>query len=132
MKPSPFLKRTATRFVTMIALCTVSVTSKAARESELKDLSINGGVQNGKARLIIEGQLFGPGQEANPLFATTLEQLVAVNRERQTHPLPATFDVLQGNPKEFTLALSGDGEIRKVTGEVLQDWSIREETNGTR
>jgi hypothetical protein len=109
MKPSPSLNRTVTRFLTIIGLFAASGISQAASETEMQDLSINGGVQNGKARLTIEGQLFGPGQEANPLFATTLEQLVAVNREKQSHTITATFDVLQGNPKEFTLTLTGEG-----------------------
>jgi len=106
--------------------------ARAASEAELKDLSIAGGVQNGKARLIIEGSLFGGPQQATALYATTLEQLIGVTREKQTHSIKATFDLLQGDPKEFTLTLSGEGEINKVTGEGIQDWSVRQETNGTR
>ena len=30
------------------------------------------------------------------------------------------------------LTITGDGEIKQVTGDNLQDWSVRQETNGTR
>src|SRR4051812_16294212 len=72
-------------FTGAVALLAVALTAPAATETELKDLAINGGVQNGKARLIIEGQLFGGQDQTNALFATTLEQLIAISREKQTH-----------------------------------------------
>ena len=48
------------------------------------------------------------------------------------HAVNATFDILQGTPKELTLTLTGEGEIKSVMGEQLQDWSVRQETNGFR
>jgi hypothetical protein len=102
-------------------------------EAQLKDLSISGGVQDGKARLVIEGFLDGTsGEKTNFLFATALQHSIHVSRDKQTHTIAATFEVLQGEPREFILAISGEGEIKKVTGDALQDWSVREETNGTR
>jgi hypothetical protein len=55
-----------------------------------------------------------------------------VEREKQTHTIAATFDILQGDPREVALTISGEGEIKSVTGEHLQDWSVRQETNGVR
>src|SRR5439155_17569041 len=49
-----------------------------------------------------------------------------------TQSIIATLDILEGDPRELALALSGGGEIRQVTGKDLQDWSVRQETNGTR
>src|SRR3954463_753141 len=111
MNPSHYSRSLLNRLLLIlagaVALVAGSLTAPAATETELKDVSINGGVQNGKARLIIEGQLFGSGQDqTNALFATTLEQLIAISREKQTHTITATFDLLQGHPKEFTLTLS--------------------------
>jgi hypothetical protein len=105
----------------------------AAAQAELKDLSIDGGVQDGKARLVIEGHLTGIGRESEKVvYATALQHAIHISREKQTHTIAATFEILQGEPKELTLTISGDGEIKKVTGDALQDWSVREETNGTR
>jgi hypothetical protein len=102
-------------------------------QTELKDLSINGGVQDGKARLIIEAQLQGLTADKDKLlFSTTLQHLWQIAREKHTHTITATLDVLQGEPKEFPLTITGPGEIKKVTGENLQDWSIRQETSGAR
>src|SRR5258706_6720794 len=71
--------------------------------AELKDVAINAGVQDGKARLVIEGFLNGIGEEKTKvLFATSLEQTIRVTRENEEHIIKATFDILQGEPKELT------------------------------
>ncbi len=46
--------------------------------------------------------------------------------------IAVTLDILQGDPKELPLTISGEGEIKQVTGEALQDWSIRQEPDGGR
>src|SRR5688572_14330757 len=115
-----------------ILLVLFSLSSRGA-QTELKDLSINGGVQDGKARLVIEAQLHGlTGDKDKLLFSTTLQHVWQIAREKHTHTIAATLDVLQGEPKEFPLTITGPGEIKKVTGENLQDWSVRQETSGVR
>ncbi|MDB6030349.1 MAG: hypothetical protein JWM16_687, partial [Verrucomicrobiales bacterium] len=102
-------------------------------EKELRDFSINGGVQDGKARLVIEAQVQGLGEDkAKLLYATALEQAIQVSREQISHTVRANFEILQGEPKEILLTLQGEGEIKKVEGSNLQDWSVRQETNGVR
>ncbi len=109
------------------------VAPASGAEAELKDLSINGGIQDGKARLVIETQLHGLTEDkSKSLFATELQHTIRITREKQAHTMVATFDILQGEPKELSLTITGEGEIKKVTGDNLQDWSVREETNGTR
>ena len=115
-----------------ILLVLFSLSSYSA-QTELKDLSINGGVQDGKARLVIEAQLQGlTGDKDKVLFSTTLQHVWQIAHEKHTHTIAATLDVLQGEPKEFPLTITGPGEIKKVTGENLQDWSVRQETGGAR
>src|SRR6187402_1857897 len=102
--------------------------SSYCAQTELKDLSINGGVQDGKARLVIEAQLQElTGDKEKTLFSTTLQHVLQIGREKHTHTIVATLDVLHGEPKEFPLTITGVGEIKKVTGENLQDWSVRQE-----
>src|SRR5262245_64471980 len=73
-----------------------------------------------------------PVSTAQTAFATTLEQSIQVSRDKLTQNILATLDVFSGSAREFPLKIQGQGEIRQVTGEMLQDWSVRQETNGTR
>ncbi len=116
------------------ALLTFALAAAApAATAELKDLSINGGVEDGKARLVIEAQLAGLGADPQALlFASSLQQIVQVSRERLDHVLRVNIEILQGPARELIFNLAGDGEITKVSGAALQDWSVRQETNGVR
>lgn len=129
------MKLKTMRLLTALALLGGALLPSPAADTkaELKELSINGGVQDGKARLVIEANLSGlPADKDKLLFATALQHSMNVARDKFTHAIAATIDILQGEPKEFAFTLTGDGEVRTVTGAQLQDWSIRQETNGTR
>jgi hypothetical protein len=103
------------------------------QKAELKDLTFNGGLQDGKARLVIEAMLNGlQGSKEKPVFATTLQHSIRITRDKITDSISATLDVINGEPKEFPLTITGEGEIRQVVGAALEDWSIRQETNGVR
>src|ERR1051325_8541503 len=117
-----------------LAVMMAALVSFGAERAEVKNISVNGGIEEGKARLVIEAALQGltSAEREKLLYSTTLNQAVRITREKQIHNVTAPFDVLQGEPKELTLAMSGDGEIKTVTGEMLQDWSVRQETNGAR
>ncbi|MEO8426365.1 MAG: hypothetical protein ABI651_04550 [Verrucomicrobiota bacterium] len=105
----------------------------AAATAEVKNLSINGGLEDGKVRLVIDAVLNNlPGDKDKLIYATALQQSITAGRDRLTNIITATLDILQGEPNELPLAISGDGEIWHVSGVVLQDWSVRQETNGRR
>ncbi|MEO8352452.1 MAG: hypothetical protein ABI680_12020, partial [Chthoniobacteraceae bacterium] len=107
--------------------------SAAQTAAEIKDPAISGGVSDGKMRLIIEGLLDGqPGSKDKLIVSTALQQSIKVTRDKLTYQINVTLDILQGEPKELPLTISGEGEIKQVTGEALQDWSIRREPDGTR
>jgi hypothetical protein len=102
-------------------------------EAELKNLKIDGGIEDGKARLVIEALLNAqPGSRDKLIFATSLQHTIKPTKDKVTHQLALTFDILQGKAEELPLTIAGDGEIKQVTGEGLQDWSIRQEANNTR
>src|SRR5438309_11694308 len=83
------------------------------QKAELKDLTFNGGLQDGKARLVIEAMLNGlPGSKEKPVFATTLQHSIKITRDKITDSINAILDVINGEPKEFALTISGEGEIR--------------------
>ena len=74
-----------TRFNHLVPILLVlSSLSGHCAQTELKDLSINGGVQDGKARLVIEAQLHGlTGDKDQLLFSTTLQHVWQIAREKQ-------------------------------------------------
>ena len=105
----------------------------ASTAAEVKNLSLNGGLEDGKARLVIEAILKGlPGDQEKAIFSTALQHSIKITRDKLTDSIAATFDILAGEPKELALTITGEGEIRQVTGAALADWSIRLETNGVR
>ncbi len=101
---------------------------------DVKDLSVNGGVApDGKAKLTIEGTFGSPRpSDQKVLFSTGIRHHIAVSREKITNTLSVTLDVLQGDPKEFTLTIGGEGDIKQVIGEALLDWGIRQAPDGAR
>lgn len=110
-----------------------SLLSTNAATAELKDLSFNGGIQDGKARLVIEALLAGAGLGPDKaLFSTATEQAITVGPDKVSHVIRAKVEVLQGEPAELPFTLGGDGEIRSVTGEGILDWAVRQGTNGVR
>ncbi|MDB6152734.1 MAG: hypothetical protein JWL90_1187 [Chthoniobacteraceae bacterium] len=109
------------------------MTAAFAEPTEIKNPSVSGEAADGKVRLVIEGFFNGtPGDTEKLVFSTAIQHSIKVTRDKITHQIAATLDILQGAPKELPLAISGEGEIRQVTGDALQDWSIRQEVNGTR
>src|ERR1039457_4794649 len=105
----------------------------ASTTAEVKNLSLNGGLEDGKARLVIEAILKGmPGDQEKTIFSTALQHSIKITRDKLTDSIAATFDILAGEPKELSLTITGEGEIRQVTGAALEDWSIRLEPSGVR
>src|ERR1035438_5213912 len=117
-----------------LLFCSGLIAGQAASSTaELKNLSVNGGVEDGKARLVIEALLNRlPGDQDKAIFATALEHSIKITPEKLTDSIFATLDILEGEPKELPFTITGEGEIRQVTGEALLDWSVRQETNGLR
>ena len=103
----------------------------APTTAEVKNLSVNGGLEDGKGKLIIEAQLTGlDAARAKLIFATALQHSIHATLEKLSHAFLVQIDVIQGEPKEIALVLSGEGQVRSVTGDRLLDWSIREEAGG--
>lgn len=111
----------------------VAANLHAQNAAEIKSPSITGGVADGKVRLTIEGNLGGqPDEKDRLIFSTTLHESIRITRDKLTQNSAVTFDILQGEPKEIPLTISGEGEIKQVTGDALLDWSIRQDPSGGR
>src|SRR5260221_14586760 len=83
----------------LVILVSVLVPCAKAAQAELKDLSINGDIRDGKARLVIETQVQGLKDDKKLLYATELQHTIRVAREKAVHTIVATFDILQGEPR---------------------------------
>lgn len=105
----------------------------SAAETEIKNPSVNGGINDGRLRLVIEGPLDGPaGDREKLIFSTAINQSVQVTRDQVASQFAVAIEILQGVPRELVLTISGEGEIQQVTGDALQDWGIRQGADGTR
>ncbi len=117
----------------LFALACTIANAPAATKAEVKNLSLSGGLEDGRAKLIIEADLQGfDTAHAKPIYATALQHSLRATLEKFSHTFLLKIDVIQGEPKEIALVLSGEGELRFVTGDRLLDWSLREEAGGSR
>jgi len=107
--------------------CLVSSSRAADSAAELKNLD------DGTARLIFEAKLKGTEQDRTKLiFAAAIQHSIHASFDKLAHSILVNIDVLQGEPKEIALVLTGEGEVKQVTGEQLQDWSVRQQPGGER
>ncbi|MBN2508088.1 MAG: hypothetical protein JXQ71_15485 [Verrucomicrobia bacterium] len=105
----------------------------AVSAAELTDVSLDGSLTNGRARLVIQALLKNlPEDKKKLVYVGAFQHLIRVAREKLTHQISATFDILQGEPEEIVLTLTGEGTIKSVTGTNLLFWNVRQETNQTR
>ena len=90
-------------------------------------------VADGKLRVVIVGLPEGKAADQEKvIFSTQVQQSIKVARDKLTYQFAVTLDILHGQPKELALAISGEGVIKQVTGDGLQDWSVRQDGEGAR
>jgi hypothetical protein len=88
----------------------------------------NAAIDDGTARLIFEARLKGfPGDQTNFIFAAAIQHSIHASRGKLSHSIRVGIDVLQGEPKEIALVLTGEGDVKQVTGEHVLDWSVRQQ-----
>src|SRR5262245_49774939 len=114
------------------AFVLAQITLGAESSAELKNLSLSGGIDQGKARLIIEGWLGSLEQTQKTAFATTAQASIRVDPARLSQTIDLSLDIVSGAPQEFAFSISGDGQIKQVTGQLVQDWSVRQQEGGVR
>jgi hypothetical protein len=99
--------------------------------AEVKNASFTSG--EGGGRIVIEATLKGAADDpAKLIFASAIQHSMRVELDKITHVARVQIEVIQGEPKEIPLVLSGEGEVKQVTGEGLLDWSVRRQADGQR
>lgn len=100
---------------------------------EVKGATVEGGLEGGTARLVIQADLAGLGMAKEPgLWSARIQHHLRVERERFRHRFVVDVEALRGGLGEVELPLGGVGTIEAVTGEGLESWSVRLTTNGVR
>jgi hypothetical protein len=101
--------------------------------SALKQLSVNGELNEDQARIVIKAVLQGLDPASDKVIhATSARQAIHVSRDELRQQISLRLDAWQGQLKEVAFAIAGEGVIREVSGDGLRAWSIRQETDGTR
>ncbi len=119
----------------LVTLASVPLTQAAdlSINSALKQLSVNGELNDDQTRIVIQAVLQGLGPESEKvIYATSARQAIHVSRDMLRQQITLKVDALQGQLKEVALAITGDGEIQEVKGDGLRTWSVRRETDGKR
>ncbi len=100
---------------------------------EVKAATVNGQFDGEQGHLTIQADLGGFGREpAKPIYGVLIEQAIHVSRERISQTVTLQADAVQGRLTEIVLALAGEGEVKEVTGEGLENWSLRQDAAGQR
>lgn len=73
----------------------------------------------------------GEGRE-KVIYGATIHHVLHAEPDKLRHTLRLKVDSIQGGLREMVFVLSGDGEIRQVTGQELEDWSVRQASSGVR
>ena len=99
----------------------------------LQNASVNAQLGPDEARFAISAEIKGRGDARDEsIVSTLLFQSLTIARDSisQTNRLQAT--ALRGDLRELALILGGEGSISRVSGEGLEDWSLRETGTGSR
>jgi len=102
-------------------------------QAEVQSASLQGNLEGDTARLVIQANLKGwPGEEEPPIYGAAIQHAVRITREKLAHSFTLEIDAIRGHLEELELALAGDGELRQVTGDGLEHWSVRQAASGAR
>ncbi|MCB1126292.1 MAG: hypothetical protein KDM81_07340, partial [Verrucomicrobiae bacterium] len=107
--------------------------ANAQQAADVERIAVNGEAGPDGGQLVISATLKPPGGEKEKLiYATRVEHTLSAQREQLDHLFALTIEVIQGRPEEYVLSLVGQGTVTGVEAEGLANWSVREDTDGTR
>ncbi len=118
-------------YLVLGAWCLELPTHAADAVAEVKNATFTSG--EGGGRIVIEATLKGMADDpAKVIFASAIQHTMRVGLEKISHVARVQIEIIQGEPKEIPLLITGDGEVKQVTGEGLFDWSVRRQADGAR
>lgn len=100
---------------------------------EAKKVSLDGQIDEEKARLVIQADLRGlTGTAHKSIYSATVHDRIRVSATALSQQLTLNVQAIEGDLRELAFPMSGKGEVLEVTGENLEDWSVRWGASGGR
>ncbi len=101
--------------------------------AEVNAVTVDGKLDGDKARLVIEADLSDLTRKpAKAIYGIAIHHFLHATREKIAHTFDLRADAIQGGLTEVVLALAGEGEVRRVTGDAVEHWSVRQSPDGAR
>jgi len=100
---------------------------------EVKNATVEGSLDGSTARLVIQANLGGlTGVQEPALWSAEFEHRATVQREVVQHAVSVRIEAMRGSLRELVIPMEGNGDVTQVTGEGLEDWSVRRDGEGRR
>ncbi|MBI2926336.1 MAG: hypothetical protein HYY24_11620 [Verrucomicrobia bacterium] len=113
-----------------------SLTTLAAEpqvQANVEKLSVQGALDDQQASLVIKADLKSTDATKDPvIYATRVHHGIQATHDRLRHTVSLEAEALRGGLREIVLKLSGQGEVRQVTGKGLENWSVQQDAQGGR
>lgn len=101
--------------------------SAQAADAASKQADISAAVSPDEASFNIQAHIksSGDGRDA-AVYGAVIQHAIHASIDRLQHAVQVKTDAIQGSIREVVLAVAGDGDIRAVAGEGIEDWSVRQ------
>ncbi len=97
-----------------------------------QNASVEADVNAEQAHFAIQADFKAGEAREKVIYGATIQHSLHAESDKLRHTLRIKVDSIQGGLREMVFVLAGDGEIRRVTGQGLEDWSVRQASSGAR
>ena len=130
--PGKLFERGAAIVLGCLMVLSLSATEPAVK-SELKSAAIEARGDADEAHFAIQAEFKGMSEGRDKsVYGATIQQVIQPGSEGVKHRVTVKFDAIQGGLGELIVVMAGEGEVKRVTGTELADWSVRQGSNGIR
>ncbi len=101
--------------------------------SESSSASLNTQVGTEEARVVFQADIKGTSASKDlRVYGLTIQQTVQIEPAAARHTATILAKSIHGSLEEVIVKLGGTGTIHQVSGSQLEDWSLRQESSGSR
>ncbi len=107
-------------------LLTAATAAEPVTSADVKSALVDASIDSERAKFAIQAEFKGLGEGRDKsIYGAVIQQAIHASVERLNHSFSIKVDSIQGGLKEIVFVLSGEGEIKQVSGTGLEDWSVR-------
>ncbi|MSU62322.1 MAG: hypothetical protein EXS31_07990 [Pedosphaera sp.] len=126
----------AVAFVSLLSLLlfiSPATAAEPATNPEVRSASVDASIDSERAKFAIQAEFKGPGEGRDKaIYGAVVQHAIHASVEKLEHAFSVKVDSIQGGLKEIVFSLSGEGEIKQVSGTGMEDWSVRQAGAGNR